>query len=782
MPIIADADTRQYMEVAAWPLLSSDFWLDWRPTITPLLFKFAGREPESIVFWQWGLYVLAWITCAAGVAAHINHPRLRLIAYALTLWLGMGVDHLLVTHSLLTEGVAYSLFPLMLGAALLVIWRVEKRPPLTWRGQFFWGGVLGFFVALWAMARYPHSVELAGLMLLWGGGLVIFWRRLGHWRGVILALLALSLAALLLESLPVSRSDYWKQGFMNALAEKVLPYPERRAFLIERGMPDSPEALAFAGYVPARYYAEWEPIYETWMIERGRRAYFVEYVALQPWPRAREIAANWELIFNPNIQQWLLSRRGTEGELGTWQQALGYGYYDPSGLGYFLVAPFALGLFGLMLWQRRGWRPVYVLPGLLLLMVYPLCLLIWYGDAYYERVFIGIGQHWKLGILLAGLLGADHVLSFPSPKKWPGRLLLVGLVGFCLLEMGFGLALPRNQFFYPLAARLSPEANPFYHWGVSDQEYQVYQQIPVDETVLTWQSETFGGAVYHRYYWLHWAENGESGELRNDKAPGLAADLAWRNIPAPYGPGVSPQGPVFGGYLFPEGRGEALWQWQETALPAWLGAAGIRYLQVDSAIFSSTPSYKVHLLQNPAQYRLLDEWWAHGRPQYLYEVVGRAQSWDSPGDLPPALADFIPDSARVPTGALIFHPAMGGEAARQAEQKLILSTLTLAPPPDQTPYLELLALVGQMQLESDLGPGLDLGPWRESKAAAALSGTGVEYLFVTGDWRGWLSQAELGNLNDPAQYELVAEWVGYAPQDYYLYRVKPGPLGPRSQP
>jgi hypothetical protein len=96
--------------------------------------------------------------------------------------------------------------------------------------------------------------------------------------------------------------------------------------------------------------------------------------------------------------------------------------------------------------------------------------------------------------------------------------------------------------------------------------------------------------------------------------------------------------------------------------------------------------------------------------------------------------------------------------------------------------LELLALVGQMQLESDLGPGLDLGPWRESKAAAALSGTGVEYLFVTGDWRGWLSQAELGNLNDPAQYELVAEWVGYAPQDYYLYRVKPGPLGPRSQP
>jgi hypothetical protein len=777
-PLQTEPDTAQYQMVAEWPIVSADYWLDWRPTFTPLLFKLLGNHALAITWAQLLLGMAAWIAFAGGVAAHTRHWAFKIGGFAASLGLGLATDYSLVYRALLTEGVAYSLFTAVVAAWLwaLVYWR--RHPHLGRAAQIRLGLALWLIMSLWTVSRYTNTFALAAyaglLACLW------LWTQRGRsWAQFRYTLPIVFLGAIIpfvFESQPVSRSDYWKQGLMNALAEKVLPYPERRDFLIERGMPSSPEALAFAGYVPARYYADWNAVYGDWLVHgTARRSYYIDYLVLHPLPRLQELLGQWRLILNPDIQAWALSRDSAQQSLLKWQTDLHYLYYDPSALGYLLLGGGALALVLGLAWHQRQWPAHFWLPIALLVVALPLAYLIWFGDAYYERVFIGVGQQHKMAVVMLAVWGMDWAWRVRPQVNPMGRGVLSTCLSLLALlavwEAGAGFAVLRTHITYPLLQRLLPNTNLLSEWGISDDEYHAYQVAPLDQMVLNVQFERYNGDPYLREFWMHWAEKGAWAELRRDSDPNQV-ELSWRNHPAPYGPGVSPAGPAFGGYPIPADRAQALLAWQNSRLPANLSAAGIQFVQVESEALSYLPAYQQRVLQNPALYEPVRTW----EGQTLYAVIGTARAWedslpaDAPYGLDPDLwAAYMAYTPRwVDSEAVILNPATPTD-----ERTVILNTLRYAPPPpaDQANFWELLSLLEQ-QVYGDTLPNQNaLSAWRESKEAALLAQAGADYLLVTELWRSWLSDAELAQLDDPTQYELVMTWAGDLPRRYWLYRL-----------
>lgn len=784
-PMQTEPDTAQYKMVAEWPILSADYWLDWRPTITPLLFKAMGNNEQAITWMQLLIGMAAWIAFAGGVAALTHHPALKVGGFAACLVVGWATDYSLMYRALLTEGISYSLFTALVAVWLwaLVYW--QGHPQLGRMAQIRLGLLLWLAMTVWTVSRYTNVFALLAYAVILGMVWAVGWRKLPQARYALPIVFVGAILPFLFESQPVSQSDYWKQGLMNALAEKILPYPERRDFFVERGMPATPEALAFSGYVPARYYQDWTPIYGDWL-DNGpaRRTFYIEYIVLRPFPRIAEMLGQWQKILDPDIQAWSLSRRDATQGLSTWQQAIHYLYYDPSAVGYLVGVALVLLLVAGLAYHHRRLPVRFWIPLAMLLTMLPLAFLIWFGDAYYERVFIGISQHHKMAVVMLVVWGIDWLWG--SSLRPSARYFYTGLAGLLLLtglvEASFGVAALRNRITYPIARMIAPNVNLFHYWGVSDDEYQAYQAAPIEQPVLNMQHQVFNGDLYLREFLMHWAENGASAELRRDRDPDHGLEIAWRNHPAPYGIGVSPNGPVFGGYSLDPTTATALRQWQDSRLPANLSAVGIHFVQVEDAAWLTLPAYQQRVLHNPMLYRVARQW----EGQTLYEVVGEARFWDDPlpteanplGIDPDEWGQYQDyDATLIEAGAVVFNPAGGDQANREAEQQWVVNTLRYAPPPAEAlpHFWELLSLLDGMQFGEALPNQAALTEWRTTKQADLLAQAGADYLLVTQPWYSWLSDAELAMLNDPSQYTLVATWEGDLPRRYWLYRIGADP-------
>jgi hypothetical protein len=60
--------------------------------------------------------------------------------------------------------------------------------------------------------------------------------------------------------------------------------------------------------------------------------------------------------------------------------------------------------------------------------------------------------------------------------------------------------------------------------------------------------------------------------------------------------------------------------------------------------------------------------------------------------------------------------------------------------------------------------------WQNTREPEYLTQLGINYLFVTSTWQGWLSQAEANTLADPAKYEVVQK-RDFGDEQYSLFRI-----------
>lgn len=772
-------DTHGYEQAAALPITQAAFWQHWRFATLVFALKIFGRNYDLIAAVQLVCSLAAWLIMAAVTARLIHHKQLRIIGFGLVLFFSLNIDFFLWHRIILTESLDNTLILLLISAFLLLHQRLREAKAFPLRQQI--GASLGFgvLIFLWDFSRPPNYINA---LLVLGAVLagMILWRRSLQGKWLVISLIAATLlAAYLVRNRLVNDANAWQNGFINNLSADILPYPEKRAFFAERGMPTDAAALHFAGYVPANYGGDWEAVFGEWINTRGRRAY-LEYLLLKPADHLRELAQNWQKLIDPEILTDLYGR-STDHFLADWQLENTGLLYNGSGISFLVLAGLSLGL-GLPRIVQRKWDWRWLVPLLLILTTLPMIVLNWHSNVYETRHFVANGLKVRLGILLIALFCADRFLlerRTAPQSRWrtiTGSLMLLTLA----IEILCGYTFTRNQVAFPILSRLAPNQNLLRGWGVTDLEYRLYRYAELDEPIMRIRTEVFDDP-YTRFFVVRWGEYDASGEVW-DFPEGLA--FAWRTSPQPIA-AAGPQGAVYGPLYLEPAIAQGISRWRDSMLPGRLKKAAIDLVYVEDSAWEYLPPYQVALLQNPTQYRLLQRWEGNTA---LYRTADDALEWaDLAADTPQRLWLSEPTYALyqqhvrqldwLPPEAAVFIPATGAAADRP----LTLATLSgIIEAYDQnsaarTRLFDLLAVLDraryQHELPLDRRQQAALEAWRTSKQPDDLLAAGFEYLLFDETWWLWLSTEEQATLSDASQYELVTEWQGIIPSFYRLYRI-----------
>ena len=432
------------------------------------------------------------------------------------------------------------------------------------------------------------------------------------------------------------------------------------------------------------------------------------------------------------------------------------------------------------------WR--WAIPIITIFSITPVFILIWNADTYEARHFLPISMLARLSILLLTIFSLDYAFS----QEWAisslqkGLSIAIGVV--IVMELLTSSILIRNQLIFPAATAIMPEQNIIHSWGVDDVEYQVYQHIPLDETVIVIQTDIVDEQAYPRRFLMEWGNFGVNGEVIEWQG---VPSITYRNTPQ-LETVAGPKGPVFGPYPLPTEAGTAMRAWRDSMLPGYLHDLGIRYVYVGERGYQLMPRYQRAVLNNPALYTLIAKWDhpATGSVHQVFETVQSVYSWQvlATGDeetlgLSPELFTqyeaFTETNGGLPRDAQVFMPATGAGATQEQAIQALAGTITATSPtlPDDNQHAQfaLLQVHSQTAYQADLT--LDeqeeaaLTQWRNDKLPEGLILAEFDYLLISQTWWQWLSFEEQSVIDDPENYELLRSWGDELPEWYRLYRV-----------
>ncbi len=797
-------DLTLHKETARLSLTDPNFWSFWHGGFTiPLIYKALQNHDPSITYFQLFLACLSWISVGLVLVSQLQHAALKIVGYASVLFFSLGTDFFIWHRIISTESLNNSLTVLLAAAWMLAVRHLKRELKV----QVGLGIGLAGLLIVWGFTRPPNyytAILLAGFLLVIG---IRFRLRLYI---IFISIIVLTLVGIYaLRSRSVNNADSpiaWKNSIMNNIAASVLPDADKRAFFAERGLPVTPEALQFAGYVPANRGGDWRPVFEEWIEEHGRQTYF-EFLLSNPPARIWEVVKNWQKVLDAEVLLEMFGYTNSQHFLADWQQnAL---LYNPGGFS-FIVLGLITFLLMIFIWRQEGYDRRWTVPLVVLLLFTAMSVITWYGDHYHARHHVGNNLMIRLSILLLCFYSVDKIILTPSPSQGSGavdpipapygkgsiahdvrlslpllstrgetrlnplsrywergwevrdiRPLLIGLLAtIAVIEILSGSLWTRNHVVYPVVSAVVPEYNVLRFWGVSDDEYRLYQHINLDETILLSRTQVFDGQPYVRQYVLRWGEFGAPGEIYPYEN-GLS--FQWRTSPQPIA-SAGPQGVVYGPVMLDEQTTQFLTRWRGNFLPGNLRQFEIRYVYFDRITYNALPLYQQRLLNNPSIYQPIQRW----EDGILYEVVSPVLEWSEF-----AVNTNYTDSIE---GA-IFIPVTGALAQRDLYTLSLAGLIQATVPSDaaaQKPLRELMAVLEAMQFESELNltsaQQTALSQWRETKQPQFLAEAGFDSLLVTQEWWSWLSTEEQTFIQE--QYELVRVWEGEVPEWYRLYKIK----------
>jgi hypothetical protein len=418
-----------------------------RPITIPLIYKLLNNDFEAIAWLQWGLAMLCWSALACMTLLHLRSNVLRVLACALILGLSLARDVYFWNSVLISESISQSLFILLVAVGMFVLWVYQRRAFSVVAQVMAAVGVL-ILTVIWSFTRDTNSyvaLAMGGLL-----GLVVVVRmfttipptlfprlrleggekqeRTGvlkplpevgagvgvgsntYNRLILPALLTIGFVALFVyQNQDANRGLRWRYPLMNIIARRVLPYPDNTAFFAARGMPTTPDVMRSAGQFAWAY--DLTPI-EPWLTQESRSVY-LQYLMADPINTVMTPLNQWEMILlfdypviqehRPDIQPpaWIATLTGAV-------------YPEHMGLIIFSI----IGLLLLMWWAWRAPDMRLAIVVTLLLLLYPLAFMVWYGDGFaVERHAVPSAIQWRLTIWLAILFSLDKLLPNLSARS-----------------------------------------------------------------------------------------------------------------------------------------------------------------------------------------------------------------------------------------------------------------------------------------------------------------------------------------------------------------------------
>ncbi|MCU1454598.1 MAG: hypothetical protein JWN46_2744, partial [Acidimicrobiales bacterium] len=310
----------------------------------------------------------------------------RWVAGAAVVALSLTTQITMWETSVLTESPALSLLALVVAAVL----RLERG---FTRGRVL--GVLGATLA-WAAVRDSHAT-----VVLMAAVVVAVWfavQRSRPWRRpavLLLGLLAIGGAV----TLSAAHGHRDAQPIEHVLAVRVLPYPERRAWFAQHGMPLAgglgelapivePGLAPYVAVPPAPEYAAWR----RWIRAHGRST-LIRWTLTHPTFAWTETFRTPERVFNNGQGQLDMylpqDFRAIPLASRPWHHATWW------------VVTVALGLVAVLV-ARGTWRSPLALTGaLLVLTAAPHAAIVWHSDGMESaRHLVVPGTQLRIGVVL----------------------------------------------------------------------------------------------------------------------------------------------------------------------------------------------------------------------------------------------------------------------------------------------------------------------------------------------------------------------------------------------
>lgn len=383
-----------------------------RPLTLPLIYKLLNNDLMQIARVQWGIAVIGWGSLALAVAGTLGRKLLKILGFSLILLLSLTRDIAFWNSMLLSEGLSNALFALLLGLALIIAqrWVSWSRFPAWQQGTAGIGLLVCAF--FWSQTRDTNSYFLlgsAGLLAMFVAWRVIQARNPLSERVLRVVLpLGIALGFVLIfvqQDAHANRGLRWQYSLVNVMAHRILPDPERTAFFVERGMPNTPEVMAYAGQTTFAWSFSLDfPAFGSWIDNDAKRVY-AEYLLSRPIESMSEPLRWWNrlLLYEHN----LLIAYMESPYIAPWQRPLTALIYTET-WGLLLLSAAGLLVFTLRL-IYVGWDWRQSLPLLLVMLAYPLMFLNWHGDSHaVERHALHVALQWRLAMWLLLLFAVDQ--------------------------------------------------------------------------------------------------------------------------------------------------------------------------------------------------------------------------------------------------------------------------------------------------------------------------------------------------------------------------------------
>lgn len=411
-------DTWIYEAISTAPLDDPYFWASSRPLTLPLFYKLLpDTENYTITNYQMVFSIVAYLYFAGAVAFVIRNPVMKLVSFASVLALSLTTDFFLWHRHLLSESVSFSLFAIVLGTWIVALHLLGRRENLKFYFQIALGIGLMLLTALWSFTRDSNAyivLGITGIVI----PVVILWRRsLRKWLPLAITLFVCALTVYYLQNYTANRAFRWRYSLMTVVTNRILVDGEKSQFMAERGMPNDETVASFRGVKWPEQGGDWSAVFNDWLVDGGARADYAMLLLSEPRYNM-QLPLDYGGFANPELSLYIDWGQNYPTDL---QTTLNDIFYYPGGIWQVTIF---FTLFALYAWllYRRAWRPEWLVPIFVLLMVYPIQFFTYHADATdVDRHMLSGALMIRLGVLLLLAFGIDRVVTEVLEMRYTRR-------------------------------------------------------------------------------------------------------------------------------------------------------------------------------------------------------------------------------------------------------------------------------------------------------------------------------------------------------------------------
>lgn len=414
LDIVEHSDSRYYLELAQNIGVIS--FLDWeatRPPVTPIIYSILDENVGKIAIAQFAAQVISWLLFAWTVADLMTTKLMRIISLCILLGFALSATIFHWWNVLLTESLTLSV---TIFGITIIVWFIRylgKESKPIWQ-QIIMGIDLLIVIGIWLFLRDInfYAVILLNVMVF---ALILYFRVLRQRMLPFLVLVMLGSSVLaFFQNQRSIETDRWQFPLTNVIVQRILQDKTASQFFIERDLPITDTILDAEDAVDVYAQLDDMDAFDNWLDEKGRGVY-ISYLLQNP------LSTIWEPIDQRDALLLIdddLRGYSQIDDLHPIQSILTnlLAIHGPHLYGLSLAIAIFAGSIALS--YGIDWR--WLLPLILLGLVYPLGFVAWHGDSVeVERHSLQVAVFWRLGFWLLVLIGLDSLLYKRHLQYYP---------------------------------------------------------------------------------------------------------------------------------------------------------------------------------------------------------------------------------------------------------------------------------------------------------------------------------------------------------------------------